>query len=208
MQDALSAIRLAFDERSATYDDGAFHRDLARRVAEFADLAAVHAVLDVATGTGLVLRHLAERAPRLDLAGTDISRGMLAQAAVNLPSGTWIEADAASLPLPDASVDLITCVTALHIIPDVTSAVAEWRRVLRPAGRVVTATFLRESRQPGPAKYRSFGVDHESFDAVDTLTATFARWRFGVLRHVEWRQDDMAMLIAELAPARRRGLQD
>lgn len=201
MADRLSAIRAAFDERAATYDEGAFHRELALRVADFADLTGVTTVLDVATGTGLVLRGIRERLPELELIGTDISPGMLAQATAALPGARWIEADAAALPLPDGCVDLITCVTALHIIPDVASTAAEWRRILRPGGRVVTATFHRESAQPGPAKYRLFPVDHGSFDTVDTLQRTFAARGFDVRRHTEWRDGDRTILIAELGPA-------
>lgn len=199
MTDAsLVAIRSEFDGRAADYDDGIFHRDLAEAVAEFADLTGVRTVLDVATGTGLALRALEDRAPGLDLTGVDISPGMLAVARAALPRARWIEAEAAALPLPDQAVDLITCVTALHLIPDTARATAEWRRVLRPGATVVTATFLRGGRHLAPPKQRPFAVDHDSFDTAGTLRATFAPFGFAVARHHEWRGDEMGMLIAEL----------
>lgn len=196
--DPLAAIRDVFDGRAPVYDESVMHRELANAVADFVELDHVHDVLDVATGTGLVLRALHDRAAGLEMVGTDISPGMLAVARDALPRTTWIEADAAVVPLPDSSVDLITCVTALHIIPDTVRAVAEWQRMLRPGGRVVTATFLRDGRQPGPVKYRSVPVDHDSFDSVETLRATFASQGFAVIRHSEWREADTAILIAEL----------
>lgn len=202
MDDAsLHGIRDIFDERSATYDDGTFHRDLAGAVVDFADLTDVGSVLDVATGTGLVLRAVDARAAGLVLTGADISPGMLAVARDALPRARWVEADAAALPFPDASVDLISCVTALHIIPDTAAVTAEWRRMLRPGGRVVTATFLRGSRQPGPANYRGAPVDHESFHSADALRATFAPLGLAVIRYAEWGGGDTTMLLAELAPS-------
>lgn len=110
------------------------HRDLAWDVADSVDLAGVNVVLDVATGTGLVLRALASRDARLHLIGVDISPGMLAVARAALSAAEWIEADAASLPLEWASVDVVTCVTALHIIPDV-SAAARTRVRMTPSLR-------------------------------------------------------------------------
>ncbi|MCL2514948.1 MAG: class I SAM-dependent methyltransferase [Microbacteriaceae bacterium] len=58
----LEAIRERFDGRAESYDDSAMHRALAAAVADFVDLEGVETVLDVATGTGLVLRALAARA--------------------------------------------------------------------------------------------------------------------------------------------------
>ena len=197
-EDSLSAIREVFDGRAADYDESLMHRELAKEVADFVELDEVLDVLDVATGTGLVLRALDEVKAGLAMVGADISPGMLAVAHDALPQAQWIEADAASLPLPDSSVDLITCVTALHIIPGRVRTVSEWRRLLRPGGRIVTATFLRGSHQPGPAKYRLAAVDHQSFDSVDALGETFAPLGFAVTRHIEWGDGDTAMLIAEL----------
>jgi len=46
-------------------------------------------------------------------------------------------ADGAKLPLDDASVDAMTCNFACYYFPDLDAAIAEWRRVMRPGGRVV-----------------------------------------------------------------------
>ncbi|GAA4156335.1 class I SAM-dependent methyltransferase [Leifsonia shinshuensis] len=117
------------------------HRELAAAVAAFADLDGVHDVLDVATGTGLVLRALASRDRALQLTGIDLSGGMLAVARAALPEAELVEADATVLPFGDDAFDLVTCATGVHLFPDADAAIAEWARVLRPGGRVVTATF-------------------------------------------------------------------
>lgn len=49
-------IAHAFDARASSYDESAMHRHVAEAVAAFVDLTAVKDVLDVATGTALVLR--------------------------------------------------------------------------------------------------------------------------------------------------------
>ncbi|MFP3381651.1 hypothetical protein SB767_35625, partial [Bacillus sp. SIMBA_069] len=54
-------VRERFDDRAPTYDDSAMHRGLAAAVAAFIDLTDVEAMLDIATGTGLVLRALRDR---------------------------------------------------------------------------------------------------------------------------------------------------
>jgi SAM-dependent methyltransferase len=53
----------------------------------------------------------------------------------------WIEAPAAPLPLPDASVDVVTCQQGLQFFPDKPAALAEMSRVLRPGGTVALAVW-------------------------------------------------------------------
>lgn len=201
------SIREAFDERAESYDDSAMHRALAAAVAEFADLDAAGSVLDVATGTGLVLRALAARRSGLRLAGVDLSPGMLSVARRELPSAEWIAADAVALPVAEASVDLVTCVTALHIIVDTDAAIAEWARVLAPGGRVVTATFAGGA-DAGHVHAHAHGCTgtapryprvHGPFASPEALAATVARAGLVVTRHTTWVREDDRVLIAELA---------
>ena len=138
-----AAIRARFDGRADAYDDSLMHRELATAVAGFADLDDVRTVLDVATGTGLVLRALAARSPALELVGVDLSPGMLAVARRELPSAVFFEGVAEELPAADASADLVTCVTALHIFADPVPVFEEFARVLAPEGVLVTATFAK-----------------------------------------------------------------
>jgi ubiquinone/menaquinone biosynthesis C-methylase UbiE len=135
-------IAARYDGRAATYDDGDPHHLIAEAVAEFVDPAGVRDVLDAATGTGLVLRALR---PRLDddarLTGVDLSSRMLEVARAQTPNATLLVGDATALPFDDGSFDLVTCVTAIHLMPDASAALREWARVLRPTGRIVIATF-------------------------------------------------------------------
>jgi ubiquinone/menaquinone biosynthesis C-methylase UbiE len=100
-------------------------------------------LLDVATGTGSVLRGLGERVPRPEEAiGVDASAAMLARVPA-LPGG-WrlLRADARALPFPDARFDAAACAYLLHLLApeERGSVLAEIRRVLAPGGRLATVT--------------------------------------------------------------------
>lgn len=196
------AIRARFDERAPEYDDSAMHRGLATAVAAFADVPAGADVLDVATGTGLVLRAIRGSGIEASLTGVDLSPGMLAVARAELPGATFLEGDALALPLPDASVDVVLCVTGMHLFPDPAVAIAEWARVLRPDGRAITATFGRMDPAAhgghGPAQPHPYPTHHELFETPELLQAAVASAGFTVSRTDWWQAGGDRMLLAEL----------
>lgn len=106
-------------------------------------------LVDLGTGTGLVLRRLATRpGPRpREAIGVDRSPGMLAGAAHGALPANWsmLEADARAVPLPDGWADVVTCAYVLHLLgADERAAVlAEARRLLAPAAssRLVVVTI-------------------------------------------------------------------
>jgi ubiquinone/menaquinone biosynthesis C-methylase UbiE len=207
------AIRARFDERAGSYDGSAMHRALAAAVAGFASLEDVETVLDVATGTGLVLRALAARHPQheppLRLLGVDLSPGMLAVARRELPGAEFVEGEAEALPVADASADLVLCVTALHIFADPAPVFEEFARVLAPGGVLVTATFADapdhghghgHGQGPGAPSTPGYEPNHAPFATPEALAASAARAGF-VLTRSELRDiEGDRVLIAELAP--------
>ncbi|WEG10311.1 methyltransferase domain-containing protein [Microbacterium horticulturae] len=204
--DRVSAIREAFDARAGDYDENAMHRALAASVARFARVPADGTVVDAATGTGLVARALLTRCPGLHITGVDISPGMLAVARTAEPRIDWVEADAATLPLDDASVDLVTCVTALHLFAEPDRAIEEWARVLRPGGRVVAATFVsgghhgKNHAEHSPARHPAdvpYPRDHASFATPERLQAHYAPTGLRIDRLATWVRADDRLLIAE-----------
>ena len=111
-----------------------------------ADLAArarahaPEAVLEVACGTGVVTRALAEVLPdSCAIEATDLNGAMVAHAESigTSRSVTWRQADVMTLPYPDGAFDLVACQFAVMFFPDQVAAYREIRRVLRPGG-----TFL------------------------------------------------------------------
>jgi len=100
-------------------------------------------LIDVATGTGGLLRRLAAAPVRPDQAvGVDASEAMLERAPV-LPRGWELRhADACALPFPDARFDVATVCYLLHLLAPATreQVLREVARVLRADGRLVVVT--------------------------------------------------------------------
>jgi len=93
--------------------------------------------VDVACGTGALARDLEELAPGALVVGMDFSQEMLRHAV----PGRYAAADALQLPLDDASVDVVTIAFGLRNLPEPAQGLLEFRRVLRPGGRLVVCEF-------------------------------------------------------------------
>lgn len=98
-------------------------------------------ILDVCCGTGSVVLAFADHYPDALAIGYDFSRGMLNKAREKNGAGrvTFVEGDAAALPFADDSFDVVTCSHALYELKGEARrrALAEMRRVVRPAGCVL-----------------------------------------------------------------------
>jgi demethylmenaquinone methyltransferase/2-methoxy-6-polyprenyl-1,4-benzoquinol methylase len=101
-------------------------------------LGAGEVAVDVACGTGALTRDLQALAPEAQVVGMDFSHGMLARAE---PGLRLAAADALALPLADASVDVVTIAFGLRNLPEPGQGLLEFRRVLRPGGRLVVCEF-------------------------------------------------------------------
>lgn len=108
-------------------------------------------VLDVACGTGILLRRLVDQVPGAEAYGVDASEDMLAQARAALKGRPHVHVErvevgtgeTASLPFAQESFDLITCTNALHDMPDPVATLAGLRRLLAPGGQLVVEDFGR-----------------------------------------------------------------
>lgn len=111
---------------------------LARLVAPYAALFAdARAVLDVGTGTGVFLPHLARLAPRAEVIALDLSPVMLGMARAASDQRRvrgWLQADVHCLPLPGDTVDRVTCHNSFAHFEDRPAALRELARVLLPGG--------------------------------------------------------------------------
>lgn len=93
--------------------------------------------LDAACGTGRHAEYLTELGH--DVVGLDSSPEMLAIARTKLPSLPFVEGDLERLPFPNDSMDLVVCALALAHVPDLRAVIAEFARVLRPNGSLITS---------------------------------------------------------------------
>ncbi|HVN52143.1 MAG TPA: methyltransferase domain-containing protein, partial [Acidimicrobiales bacterium] len=96
-------------------------------------------VIDLATGTG-VTAIAAAKHDAASVVGVDVTPSLLAEAARRGRTAgvdvRWIEADVESVPLPDASADLVISTFGLVFAADPSRALAEARRLARPGGRI------------------------------------------------------------------------
>jgi hypothetical protein len=103
-------------------------------------------VLDVGCGAGHLVRALAARGARP--VGLEVSTEQLAPAlAADDGSGVrYLVGHAEQLPLPDASMDVVVFMRALHHVPvqEQFTALSEGHRVLRPGGQAYVAEPLTE----------------------------------------------------------------
>lgn len=101
-------------------------------------------VLDICCGTGDLLLAL-KNGGRASVLGSDFCHPMLLAAKDKIRTTPLFEADALRLPLPDASLDLITVAFGFRNLTDYEGGLREMCRVLKPGG---TAAILEFSQPP------------------------------------------------------------
>ncbi|MEP7116125.1 MAG: class I SAM-dependent methyltransferase [Acidobacteriota bacterium] len=105
-------------------------------------------VLDVATGTGLVLRSAAVLVgPTGAAIGLDPSSGMLRENRARCPA-PLVQARGEHLPFASASFDMVCMGYALRHVFDLNTLFAEYTRVLKPGGRVMILELTEPRSRP------------------------------------------------------------
>lgn len=110
--------------------------------------------VDLACGTGDITLLLAQRFSDAKITGLDISETMLqiARQKTNNPNVLFNYADMGNLTtIPSNSIDIVTGGYALRNAADLSEALKEIHRILKPAG---IAAFLEFSKTPEPAKQK------------------------------------------------------
>lgn len=139
-----------FDAIAPTYERvntiATFGRDAAwrRRLIRQAQVQPADTVLDVACGTGDLVRAFAAHTPRpARIVGLDFSAGMLAGGSYSGLSTPvhLLRADALSLPLRSGSIDVVSCAFGVRNFQNLQQGLLEMARVLRGGGRVVILEF-------------------------------------------------------------------
>ena len=142
-------IRTIFDSTAKDYDrvdrllafgTGSWYR---RRALVRAGLAPGAKVLDVAVGTGLLAREMVNVLGTSNgIIGIDPSPGMMAATSAPLPI-QLVQGRAEALPFASGSFDFLSLGFALRHLDDLEAVFAEFRRVLRPGGRVLLLEITR-----------------------------------------------------------------
>lgn len=151
---ASGQVAKIYDRIAPMYDGWAWLTERKARTlaVERAAVKDGESVLEVAVGTGLMFRELLGKNPSGKTVGVDLTEGMLARAkekAQAFPAEHWelSVGDARTLPCADATFDLIVNNYMFDLLPEAEFApvLAEFRRVLKPGGRMVLVNMATAS---------------------------------------------------------------
>lgn len=136
-------------------------RPIAEAVVRRARLQPGERVLDVGTGTGSAAA--AARGEGREVIGVDAAPGMLEIARRAVPDVRFEEMDFMRLRFAAGSFDALIAVHSLLFAADCVAALAEWRRVTSPGGRLSVSV-------PGPTSCTPTAIYAEIYDrhGIDT----------------------------------------
>ena len=177
-----SLVRGVFDRVAGRYDlmndlmSAGVHRLWKDAVAARLNPQPGEVIVDCAGGTGDMARRFAKMARAAQL-----RRGVETDAPIHIvdynaemiaagrergsePEITWSVGDAQRLPLPDACADAYCIAFGIRNVTDISAALREARRVLKPGGRFVCLEFSRPTSEAVRAAY-----DLWSFKAIPAI---------------------------------------
>jgi ubiquinone/menaquinone biosynthesis C-methylase UbiE len=113
---------------------------------EISAAASAKNVLELATGPGMIAKHIAPSAK--SVTATDFASKMIETAKKgSVPDNVSFEvADATNLRYQNDSFDLVVIANALHIIPEPEKALAEIDRVLKANGTLIAPNFIEREK--------------------------------------------------------------
>jgi len=151
-----NSIQAGFERAAHSYDEYAvLQRQVAEEMLERLQLVNIRPrrILDVGCGTGFCTRHLGKLWRGSQVTGIDLAASMVQQATSQkgwFSRQMYLQADAAALPVKDASVDLVFSNLMLQWC-DPVATFTEFRRVLNNDGLLMFSSFgpdtLKELRQ-------------------------------------------------------------
>ena len=175
--EAAKAKAAAAYNAAADYFDhpvSSFWHRFGRETVDRLDLRPGACVLDVCSGSGGSALPAAERVgPKGRVIAVDLAERLIALAAAKAQSKgldniEFRVADMLALGYPDDAFDAVICVFGVFFVPDMTAAVRELWRMVRPGGRLAITTwgpdlfepansaFWNAIRQERPDLYRGF----------------------------------------------------
>lgn len=160
-----AAVQGFYDRLGLRHDMGAmFEREAKLRAISLLDVRPGQTVLNAGSGTGKDNVALADAAgPSGHVVATDLSMVMLSIGKRRAYDVSYCQADVASLPLLDNRFDRILVAYVIDLLPAtaIAGALAEFRRVLRPDGRIALVSLTE-------------GVDRASRAIVAAWKAAFS----------------------------------
>ncbi len=182
-----------------------------RRALELADLSEGEAVLEVATGSGDFYASLAQAKGLGRCVGVDRSSRMLARARSRFwrtgsPPQNLCRAEACLLPFGEALFDVLFNFYMLDLFreSEILAALEEFRRVLRPSGRLVVLNMAAQSRVLNGVWMWLYGIEPllvggcQPVPVAQTLCAR--GWRIDVQEQISQGGFRSDLIVAKVPP--------
>ena len=152
-----------FSRLAPEYDPAGCFAHFGRRLVDVVGVEPGQRVLDVATGRGAVLFPAVERVGHAgDVVGVDLAEGMVKATQSDI-ARRGIRADvqvmdAEQLDFPDATFDRVLCGFGVMGVPNMGGALDEFRRVLKPTGRLGVSTWRVSESEDLSAALEELGL--------------------------------------------------
>lgn len=177
-------------------------RPVIDRMITLAELEAGMRVLDVATGPGIIARRVGQLVGLSgSVLGVDIAEAALEQArqkaaAEGLLQVTFEVADAENLPYESEGFDRVFCSLGLMHFPDAEKALQEFKRVLKPGGKLVVSVWAEEDKAP----YISVALRTLSRNFPPPKVERPSMFRFGNPQMLAKMVEDAGFFMAQTEP--------
>jgi ubiquinone/menaquinone biosynthesis C-methylase UbiE len=151
-----------------------------RRLVDRVEVDPKQRVLDVATGRGAILIPAAERAGQaVESVGVDLAKGMVDATQSEIErrglNARVCVMDAEHLDFPDASFDRVFSGFGIMFFPELNWALQEFRRVLKPGGRLGVSTWHTSQTEDVTAVLKQLGLGSGGCSIVSNPTGCTSR---------------------------------
>ena len=140
-------VRKAFDRAAESYDEAAvLQKEVCSRLLERLDIVKISPdwILDAGSGTGEAIKPLQKKYKKSEIALLDLSERMLLKAEKNtalFKKAHAVCGDLEANPFVDEQFELVFSSLALQWCNDISVTLADFKRILKPGGLLMFATF-------------------------------------------------------------------
>lgn len=193
-QNKKDTLQGVFTRSASSYERIRYFPIFGQWLVDTAQIPTGSKVLDVACGRGAVLFPAAQRVgAHGKVIGIDLAQGMADETQLEIQRRGLLQAearqmDAENLDFPASFFDVVLCGFSLQFFPHLEQALSEFRRVLRPNGRVAVTTWAADDSrwdwfEDLRTKYQAVvKLGSQSLDKPEIIQKWFSEAGFGEIQ--------------------------